>query len=190
MSRRKKTKTAKKIARSSKVETASPLPPQATAFSADRAVLASEEVLVKAGATSCFDLALRRLEEPSAQDPVILRATPASDVTRRTGAVSHVVINVGGKTLESRAIITLHRPDRVLSWVLTDYPKFKEYWRFEPEPAGTVVRVHLGYEVPGTILNRFWQEVVGKRRIEGQARRLLEMLKYEAESTAGDKVDE
>lgn len=189
MSRRKKAKTGKKVVPSSKVEPDLRLPPHATAFSADRAVLASEEVMVRAGARSCFDLALKRLEEPPAEDPVILRATPASDVTGRTGAVSYVVINAGGSTLESRAIITLYRPDRVLSWVLTDYPKFKEYWRFEPEPAGTMVRVHLGYEVPGTVLSRFWQEVVGKRRMEGQARRLLEMLKEEAESAAGNKVN-
>jgi len=104
--------------------------------------------------------------------------------------VSYVVINAAGSTLESRAIITVHRPDRVLSWVLTDYPKYKEYWRFAPEPAGTVVRVHLGYEVPGTIVSRFWQEVVGRRRIEGQARRLLGMLKEAAESTAGNQADE
>ena len=190
MSRRKKTKRRKKMVPSTKVDPDLRLPRHATAFNADRAIIASQEVLVKAAAPSCFDLALRRLEEPPTQDPVILRATPVSDVTRRTGAVSYVVINAAGSTLESRAIITLHRPDRVLSWVLTDYPKFKEYWRFEPDPAGTVVRVHLGYEVPGTILSRFWQEIVGRGRMEGQARRLLEMLKEVAESTAGNIVDE
>lgn len=172
----------RKLGASTTTEPGVRLPAHATAFRADRAVLVSRRDVVRAGAQVCFDLAVGRLEESPVQDPVVVAASPPSGFVRQTGATSYVTVNVGGKTLQSTAIITVHRPDRVLSWVLADYPKFKEYWRFEPDPAGTVVQLHLGYEVPGSVLKRFWQEVIRRRRLEEQARRLLQSMKERGEA--------
>lgn len=180
--KQKKPRGTKETAPSTTADPGTRLPPHAPEFRANRAVLVSRETLVSAGARSCFDVAIGRLEQPLTQDPVVLEASPPGNGVRRTGGTSYLTISAAGKTLRSTAIVTVHRPDRVLSWVLSEYPKYKEYWRFEPDPLGTLVQLHLGYEVSGSILNRFWQELIGKRRLEEQAHRLLDTVKGAAEA--------
>jgi len=182
-SSRKKRKQMKKSSLSRRVSPGLRLPPGAAKFQANKALLVSRETLVKTGAASCFDLIVKQLEEPTEWDPIIVRAKPISDIRRGPGAVSQLTLNLAGRKLESPAVITLCKADRALAWVLADQPKVKEYWSLEPNAGGTVVRVTLGCETHGSIVNRLFQKLLWRGNLERELGRMLDQLKRAAEAT-------
>lgn len=115
-------------------------------------------------------------------DPIIVRAEPISDTMCRHGAASQLTLNLAGRKLESPAVVTVYKPDRILAWVLVEQPKVKEYWRLEPNMDGTVVHITLGYEIYGCAVNRFLQKSLWKGKLEQELRRLLDQLKRAAEA--------
>jgi hypothetical protein len=87
--------------------------------------------------------------------------------------------------LESPAIVTTYKRDSALTWVLTDHPKVKEYWRLEPKPWGTMVRFTLGLELEssGSIIKRLLQKIVLRRRLAQVGFEILIQMKKVAEAT-------
>ena len=179
---RKKRKQIKKSSQSSKVRLNLRLPPDAAKFQADKALLISQDTLVKTGAGTCFALLAKALEEPAQWDPMIVKAKPISDKRRCPGAVSQLTLNLAGRKLESPAVVTSYKADRALAWVLADHPKVKEYWRLDPNAGGTVVHVTLGYEICGWIVNRLLQKSLWRRKLGQELRRTLDQLKRAAEA--------
>ena len=179
---RKKRKQIKKTSPSRKATPNLRLPPDAVKFEADKALLVSQETLIKAGAASCFDLLAKQLEEAVPWDPMIVRAEPISDIRRRPGAVSQLTLALAGTKLESPAVVTLFKADHAFAWVLPDRPKVKEYWRLEPSVGGTTIHVTLGYEIHGWIVNRLLQKLLWRRKLEQELRRMLDQLKRAAEA--------
>jgi uncharacterized membrane protein len=179
---RKKRKRIKKTSTSSGATPNLRLPPDAAKFQADKALLVSQDTLVKTGVATCFDLLAKRLEEAVRWDPMIVKAKPISDKRRCPGAVSQLTLNLVGRKLESPAVITLCKADRALAWVLADHPKVKEYWSLEPNAGGTVVHVTLGYEIRGWIVNRLLQKLLWRGKLEQEVRRTLDQLKRAAEA--------
>lgn len=180
---RKKRKQTKKSTLSRTTTRGFRLPPDATKFQADRAILVSQEIFIKTGAPSCFELMMKRLEGPTGRDPMILDAKPMSDARRWAGTATHLTLKLAGRELESPAIVTTYKRDSTLSWVLTEHPKVKEYWRLEPKPEGTMVYLTLGLEVPGSIINRLLQKIIRGRRLAREVREILIQLKKVAEAT-------
>jgi uncharacterized membrane protein len=180
---RKKRKQMKKSSLSRRANLELHLAPDAAKFEADKALLVSQEALIRTGTVSCFDLVAKQLEEAGQWDPMIVRAKPISDKRRRPGAVSQLTLNLAGRRLESPAVITLCKADRALAWVLADHPKVKEYWSLEPNLGGTAVHVTLGYETRGWIVNRLLQKLLWRGKLERQLSQTLDRLKRTAEAT-------
>ena len=179
-------KKRKQIKKTSSSRRASPklrLPPDAAKFQADKALLVSQETLIRTGSATCFDLLAKRLEEAVQWDPMIVRAEPISDIRGRPGAVSQLTLDLAGRKLESPAVVTLCKVDRAFAWVLTEHPKVKEYWSLEPSADGTVVHVTLGYEIRGWIVNFLLQKLLWRRKLEQELRMMLDQLKRVAEAT-------
>jgi ribosome-associated toxin RatA of RatAB toxin-antitoxin module len=153
------------------------LPSDAAEFESERALLITEETLIQASATSCFDVIAKELEEPAGWDPLIVEAKPMSKTKRSSGAVSQLTLDLGGHRLQSPAVVTLYKTDRSLAWVLVNRPKIKEYWRLEPDKHGTVVHLSLGYELSGSIVIRFLQSLFYSRRIKQQVHWILQGLR-------------
>lgn len=179
---RKKRKQTKKSTLSRTTTRGFRLPPDATKFQADRAILVSQEIFIKTGAPSCFELLMKRLEQSTGWDPVILDAKPMSDARRWAGTATRLTLKLGGKKLESPAIVTAYKRDSTLSWLLTEHPKVKEYWRLEPKPGGIMVHLTLGLEVPGSIINRLLQKIILRRRLAQEVHEILIQLKKVAEA--------
>jgi len=158
------------------------LPPDAASFRADKAILVSQEAFIRAGAPSCFDLIVKRLEGFIDGDPMILEAKPITNI-RRVGAVTHVTMNVGGSKLDAPAVISSYEPDRVFAWALTSQPKVKEYWRLQPERGATLLHVTFGCEMSASVIKSLLQSIVGQRRLKRETRQVLGRLKEQAEAT-------
>jgi hypothetical protein len=172
--------------KNSQLSTAKPnlsLPSDVTKFQADKAIVVLQEILVKARAVSCFDIIANQLEGGIQWDPMIVRVKPITAIRHCPGAVSKIILDLVGKSLESSALVTLYKADCALAWILTDHPKVKEYWSLKPNAKGTKVRLTLGYETSGWIVNRILQNLLYRRRLEKEVSRTLTKLKRLAEST-------
>jgi len=182
---RKKKRQTKKGIQSDRTTQGFRLPPDATEFRTDRAVVVSQEALIRSGAPSCFELLMKRLEEPTGWDPMILEAKPMSDARRWAGTATRLTLKLGDRQLESPAIVTTYKRDSALTWVLTDHPKVKEYWRLEPKPWGTMVHFTLGLELEssGSIIKRLLQKIVLRRRLAQVGLEILIQLNKVAEAT-------
>jgi hypothetical protein len=158
------------------------LPSDATKFDANKAMVVSKEILVKTGAVSCFNLIANQLEDGLLWDPMIVRAKPITNIKHRAGAVSQIILDIAGNSLEGQVLVTLCKTDQALAWILTSHPKVKEYWRLQPSKEGTIVHLTLGYEINGWLVDRIIQNVFSRRTIEKELDRTLEQLKRTAES--------
>lgn len=178
---RKKRKQTRKAVLSGKKEKGFRLPRDATKFQADKAILVSQEMFIETGASSCFKLLMKRLEEPTGLDPVILDAKPMYNNEPWAGTATYLTLKLGDRKLESPAIVTTYKRDSILSWVLIDHPKVKEHWRLEPQPGGTMVNLTLGFEIPGSMISRFLQKIIRRRGLSKEAHEILVQLKNAAE---------
>jgi len=180
---RKKKKPTKKTVLSGRAKRGFRLPPDATKFQADKAIMVTQGIFIETGAPSCFELLIKRLEEPTGWDPMILDAKPMYNTGRRAGTATSLTLKLSGRKLESLAIITTYKRDSTLSWILTSHPKVKEYWRLEPKPGGTIVHLTLGLEIPGSMISRFFQKIVRGKKLAQKAHEILMQLKKVAEAT-------
>lgn len=146
-------------------------------------VITTKEIFIEAPAECCFDPISKQLEQPSQWDPMIVNAWPVSDVRGQIGAASQLVLNVGGRKLCSRAVISRYRPNGAISWVLSEKPKVKEDWRLEPKPHGTLVRVNFAQELNGWALGRLVYKIARWKKVEQDLDRMLVQLKVAVEST-------
>jgi hypothetical protein len=124
---------------------------------------------------------VRRLERSSEWDPMIVQAQLVSEKKRCQGAVSTIMLDLAGKRIESKAVITLFKPNNALSWVLTDKPKVKEYWKLQSNKDGTMIHFSLGYELNGFLVNRILKKSIWERKLKKETQRILEHLKVTAE---------
>jgi len=163
-----------------------PLPTSVAKLDPHRSVITSKEIFIAAPAGSCFEILARQLEQPPQWDPMIVHAWPASDIRGRIGATSQLILNLGGKKVESQAMISRYQPNRAVSWVLSEKPKVREDWRLEPKPSGTIVRVNLAQELNGWTIVRLIYKVMRRKRVEQDLDKMLIELKKAVESTSRD----
>ena len=93
-------KPTKKKARTAIKRAELHLPANAAKFESKRALLITEETLIQASATSCFEVIVKELEETAGWDPLIVEATTISETKRCNGAVSQLTLDFGGRRLQ------------------------------------------------------------------------------------------
>jgi uncharacterized membrane protein len=152
----------------------------------DKTVYSSKEILIATPIEHCFGIIASQLEQPCQWDSVLFNAKPVSDIRRQTGATSQVILNLGGRKVDSQATISHYRPNRGISWITTGKPKVKEDWRLEMKPGSTLVQVSLALELDSWILERLIYKATRWRRVEEDMGKTLIQLKETAES-AGRK---
>jgi len=176
------------ISPSTKTRQTASLPPDASKLRANRAVVISKEIFIVAPVELCFDMLTSQLEQPRQWDLVIVNARPVSTVRGRIGASSQVTLNLGGRKRESLAMISRYRPNRAISWVLTNKPKVREDWRLEQKPRGAALSVNLAYEVPGWVTGYLLDKVMRRKKVEQDLDKTLAHLKVVVESTRRDQI--
>ena len=164
-----------------------PLPSGVAKLQLDRAVLISKEIPIAAPVEFCFDILTKQLEQTPQWDPIVINARPVSKVRGRIGATSQVTLNLGGKELESLAMISRYHPNRAISWVLSKKPKVMEDWRLEPRSHGTLVGVTVAREVGGWIIGRLLDKIMRRKKVEDDLTKMLTQLKRAVESISREK---
>jgi hypothetical protein len=152
----------------------------------DKTVYSSKEILVAAPIEHCFSTIASQLEQPCQWDSILFNAQPVSDIRRQAGATSLVILNLGGRKVDSQAIISHYRPNRGITWVTTGKPRVREDWRLEMKPGRTLVQVSLALELDSSILERLIYKATRWKRVEEDISKTLSQLKETAES-AGRK---
>jgi len=171
-----------------KGESAPLLPPNAAKLELDRTLLTSKEIFIAAPVELCFETLTSQLEQPRQWDLIITGAKPASKARGRIGATSQVTLNLGGKERQSLAMISRYRPNRAISWVLTNKPKVREDWQLEQKPRGTAVSVTLTCEVPGWAIGRLLYRIRRWKKVEQDLDKTLTHLKKVIESGSSDQL--
>jgi uncharacterized membrane protein len=146
-----------------------------------------KEIFIEAPAELCFDILSKQLEKTPQWDPMIIQAWPVSNVRDKIGATSQVILDLGGKKVESQAMISRYHPDRAVSWVFTRRPKVREDWQLERKPHGTQVRVTLAHEFDGRVIGRLIYKIMRQKRLEQDLDKMLAQLKETVESTGHDQ---
>ena len=152
----------------------------------DKTVLTTKEIFIAAPVEPCFGLLASQLEQPLNWDPMIVSTQPVSTTRGCIGATSQVSLYLGGRTLESLAVISRYQPKRSISWVLTEKPKVREDWSLERKPHGTIVRVTLAHEANGGGIRRLLYKVMRWKKIEQDLDTTLAQLKVIAERGKGE----
>ena len=165
----------------------SPPPPDLAKLRPGRTVFTSKEILIAAPIELCFSMIASQIEQPCQWDPIIFNAQPVSDVRGKIGAMSQVVLDLGGRKIDSQAIISRYHPNRGISWVTTGKPKIRQDWRFELKPRGTMVYVTLAHELDSWVFERLIYKAMRGKRVEQDLDKMLIELKKAAESTSYDK---
>jgi len=159
-----------------------PLPLGVAKLQPDKTVLISKEILVMAPVESCFGILAKQLEQSPQWDPIIVNVRPVSESRGRIGATSQVTLNLGGRKVESQAMISHYYPNYAISWVTTRKPKVRQDWRLELKSHGTMVRVTLAHELDGWGIRRLIYKVTRQKRVEQDLDKMLAQLKAVAES--------
>ena len=144
---------------------------------AGRTILISKDIVIAAVRECCFNAITMQLEQPPQWDSIILDAWPVSIVRGQIGATSQVILNLGGKRLNSVAMICRYRPNRAISWVFSNRTKVREDWKVEPKASGAVVSVNLACEVAGGAIGRFLYKITRRKRVEQDLNKTLVHLK-------------
>ena len=150
----KRPKSTSVVSPSNKAVERTPLPSGVAKLDPDKSVITSKSIFIEAPAETCFETLVRQLEQPPQWDPMIVHVWPASDVRGRIGATSQLILNLGGKKIESQAMISRYHPNHAISWVSTGKTKVREDWRLERKPNGTLVGFTLAREVGGWVIWR------------------------------------
>lgn len=170
------------IAPPSSKKAESPSPLGAAKLRPEQTVFASKEILIVAPAELCFGTLAKQLEQSPEWDPIVVNAWPVSGVRGQTGATSQVILNLGGKEVESQAMISRYRPNRAISWVISSKPKVREDWQLERKLHGTQVRVTLAHELGGWVIGRLIYKVMRRKRVDQDLDKMLIELKKTVES--------
>ena len=88
----------------------------------------SKEIVVEAPLDLCFASISRQLESPAEWDPLTIHAWPISLTRNRKGAVSLVLLDLGGDILHSGARIDQYKPYTSFSWHTTGSPRIRMSW--------------------------------------------------------------
>lgn len=134
----------------------------------DKGVVISEKVFVAAEPEHCFDLLMGQLEESQIWDPMLVEVYPVSKTRQRKDAISRLTINLGGKKLDTLAILGKcdagRKGSKNIVWVSNNEVKIKEEWLVEPDNNGTWVYFTLKYAFPGK-LGRLKEKMISKKSV-------------------------
>jgi uncharacterized membrane protein len=164
-----------------------PLPPSIAKLDLERTAITAKEIFIEAPPGFCFDILSKQLEKPPQWDPMIVHVWPVSNVRDKMGATSQVTLDLGGKKVESQAMVSRYHPDRAISWVLSEKPKVREDWQLERKPHGTQVRVALAHELDGWVIGRLIYKIMRRKRVEQDLDKMLAQLKQAVESRSRDQ---
>jgi uncharacterized membrane protein len=171
----------------SKTRETAPLPPNVAKLRPERTVATSKEIFIAAPVELCFKILASQLEQPPGWDPLIVDTQPVSNTRGRIGATSQVTLNLGGRKVESLAMISRYHPKHGISWVFTTKPGLREDWRMEPRAHGTMVGLLLAYEIPDWIIGRFLHKIMHWKKVEQDLDTTLAQLKKAVESTSREQ---
>jgi uncharacterized membrane protein len=163
-----------------------PLPPGLTEFDPGKTVITSKEIFIKAPVEVCFGILSQQLEKSPLWDPIIIQTLPVLNRREQKGATSQLTLNLGGRELSSRAVISRYRPNGSISWVSSGKPKVREDWRLEPKSNGTTMHVNFALELNGWPIGRLLYKVLRHKKVENDLDRMLVRFKEAVESTRHD----
>jgi uncharacterized membrane protein len=175
------------VSQSTKVAESAPLPPGVAKLDPGNTLTTTREIFIKTPTECCFDTISKQLEQPPQWDPIIVNAWPEPGVRGQIGARSRVTLDLGGKKVESQAMISRYHPDRAISWVISGKPRVREDWQLERKPRGTEVRVTLAHELDGWVIGRLIYRVMRRKRVEQDLDKMLIELKKVIEGISHDQ---
>jgi len=147
-------------------------------------VVISDKIFVAERSEHCFDILTKQLEEAPTWDPMVLEVKPISQVRRQTGATSRLTFSLGGKKLETLAMICLCNANRdsnqTIAWVSNDKVRITEEWQLKSKHKGTMVHFTLHYTFPGK-LGRVREKLVARKKVERDIDQMVNQLKAFAE---------
>ena len=88
------------------------LPPGVAKVDPHRSVITSKEILIAAPIDFCFGMIASQLEQPCQWDTILFSVWPVSEARGQTGATSQVILNLGGRKVDSQAMISHYSPYR------------------------------------------------------------------------------
>lgn len=156
------------------------LRPKQTAF-------ASKEILIAARAGLCFDTLAEQLERPPEWDLIVVNARPISDVRGQVGATSQLTLDLGGRKVDSQAMISHYRPNHSLSWVTAGKPRVRQDWHLKLKSYGTIVHVTLAHELNSWAVGRLIYKLTRWKRVEQDLGKMLIEFKKTIESITRDQ---
>lgn len=134
----------------------------------DKGVIISEKVFVAAEPEYCFELLMDQLEESQIWDPMLVEVYPVSKTRQRKDTISRLTFNLGGKKLDTLAILGKcdagRKGSKKIVWVSNNEVIIKEEWLLEPENNGTMVHFTLKYTFPGK-LGRLKEKMISKKNV-------------------------
>jgi uncharacterized membrane protein len=148
----------------------------------EKTVRSTEEILIAASIEQCFGTVVSQLEQPCYWDSILTDVKPVSTIRKQQGATSQVTLNLGGKEVNSLAIISRYRMNQSISWISISSPKVKEDWRFKIKPGNILVWVSLALELDSWIFERLIFKARHWKRIEEDVDKMLNQLKHTAEN--------
>jgi len=147
-------------------------------------VVISDKVFVAASSEHCFGILMGQLEEAPTWDPMVLEAKPISQARGETGATTRLTFNLGGKKLETLAMICICNANRdskqTIAWVSNDKVRITEEWQLKPKRRGTMVHFTLHYTFLGK-LGRVREKLVARKKVERDIDQMVNQLKAFAE---------
>lgn len=134
----------------------------------DKGVIISYKVFVAAQPEHCFELLVSQLDELHTWDPMLSEVYPISRIRQQKDATSRLIFNLGGKKLDTLAIISTcdnsRNDSKKIEWVSNNEVRIKEEWLVKPEHLGTVVHFTLTYTFPGK-LGRVKEKMISKKKV-------------------------
>jgi hypothetical protein len=152
-------------------------------FKPDKTIQSTGEILIVASIEQCFGTVISQLEQPCNWDSILSEVESVSTIRKQQGAISQVTLNLGGKEVNSLAIISGYRLNHSISWISISNPKVKEDWRFRIKPGNILVWVSLTLELDSWVFERLIFKARHWKRIEEDVDKMLNQLKYTVENT-------
>ncbi len=154
-------------------------PDELTGHGTYKAVAVSKFALVAAPIDVCFDTIAKQLEWPAEWDRLIQHVWPVSMTRARVGAISRALVDLGGQSFDSSAVIIRHDHNSAFSWDLTGYPELCVSWRLEPGQNGTIVSLTLAWKAPRWVLERWLCRIVlGKKVARDLDKTLIQLRNF------------
>lgn len=137
-----------------------------------------KHIVVEAPVELCFSRIAGQLESPAEWDPLTIHAWPISATRNRKGAVSLVLLDLGGDITHSGAMIYQYEPYHEFAWSTTGYPRIWMKWNLTSlTDSSTLIRLGTAREQDRYYIDKLWWKLRHQRKLEGDIGKTLKRLK-------------